>query len=193
MILAGRGWGKTRTISEWCRAQIEAGHSRGGLIARTSADARDVLIEGESGLLSICPPFNRPVYEPSKRRVVWPSGQMMTLYSAEEPDSLRGPQHSFLALDELATWPSRDAFDQAMFGLRLGKNPRTVIATTPRPTPLIRELVARPDVAVTKGSTWDNAENLPEGFLHQLRDRYQGTRLGRQEIDAEILLDTPGA
>jgi phage terminase large subunit-like protein len=193
MILAGRGWGKTRTISEFCRAQIEAGHSRGGLIARTSADARDVMIEGESGLLSICPPWNRPTYEPSKRRVTWPNGAMVTLYTAEESDALRGPQHSFLAMDELATWPSRDAFDQAMFGLRLGTNPRTVIATTPRPTPLIKELVARPDVAVTRGSTWDNSANLPEGFLQQLRDTYEGTRLGRQEIDAEILLDTPGA
>jgi phage terminase large subunit-like protein len=193
LILAGRGWGKTRCLSEWVRAQIEAGHGRGGLIARTSADARDVMVEGESGLLAVCPPWNRPTYEPSKRRVTWPNGALVTLYTAEEADTLRGPQHSFLGCDELATWTGRDAWDQAQFGLRLGANPRIAIGTTPRPTELIKELVARKDVHVTKGSTWDNAQNLPEGFLQQLRDRYEGTRLGRQEIDAEILLDIPGA
>jgi phage terminase large subunit-like protein len=193
LILAGRGWGKTRCISEWCRAQIEAGHSRGGIICRTSADARDVMVEGESGILAVCPPWNKPTYEPSKRRLTWPNGALITLYTAEESDMLRGPQHSFLACDELATWPGRDAWDQSQFGLRLGTNPRTVIATTPRPTELIKELVARPDVHVTRGSTWDNAQNLPEGFLQQLRERYEGTRLGRQEIDAEILIDVPGA
>jgi phage terminase large subunit-like protein len=164
-----------------------------GLIARTSADARDVMVEGESGLLAVCPPWNRPTYEPSKRRVTWPNGALVTLYTAEEADTLRGPQHSFLGCDELASWTGRDAWDQAQFGLRLGANPRIAIGTTPRPTELIKELVARKDVHVTKGSTWDNAQNLPEGFLQQLRDRYEGTRLGRQEIDAEILLDTPGA
>jgi len=193
LILAGRGWGKTRCLSEWVRAQIEAGHGRGGLIARTSADARDVMVEGESGLLAVCPPWNRPTYEPSKRRMTWPNGALVTLYTAEEADTLRGPQHSFLGCDELATWTGRDAWDQAQFGLRLGANPRIAIGTTPRPTPLVKELVARPDVHVTKGSTWDNAANLPSGFLQQLRDRYEGTRLGRQEIDAEILLDVPGA
>jgi phage terminase large subunit-like protein len=151
------------------------------------------MVEGESGLLAVCPPWNRPTYEPSKRRVTWPNGALVTLYTAEEADTLRGPQHSFLGCDELATCTGRDAWDQAQFGLRLGSNPRTVIATTPRPTELVKELVARKDVHVTKGSTWDNAANLPEGFLQQLRDRYEGTRLGRQEIDAEILIDVPGA
>jgi phage terminase large subunit-like protein len=189
LILAGRGWGKTRCLSEWVRAQIEAGHGRGGLIARTSADARDVMVEGESGLLAVCPPWNRPTYEPSKRRVTWPNGALVTLYTAEEADTLRGPQHSFLGCDELATWTGRDAWDQAQFGLRLGANPRIAIGTTPRPTELIKELVARKDVHVTKGSTWDNALNLPEGFLQQLRDRYEGTpcsRPGSSEIAGEL-------
>ena len=116
MMLTGRGWGKTRALNEWVRAQIESGLTRGALIARTSADVRDVMVEGESGLLSICPNWNRPLYEPSKRRIVWPNGAQIALFSAEEPDSLRGPAHSFLAMDELAAWPDRDAFDQAMFG-----------------------------------------------------------------------------
>jgi len=111
LLLAGRGFGKTRALVEWCRAQIEAGHGRGGLIARTSADARDVMVEGESGLLAVCPPWNRPTYEPSKRRVTWPNGALITLYSAEDSDAVRGPQHSFLAMDELATWSGRDTFE----------------------------------------------------------------------------------
>jgi phage terminase large subunit-like protein len=193
MILAGRGFGKTRALVEWCRAQIEAGHSRGGLIARTSADARDVLVEGESGLLAVCPPWNKPEYEPSKRRVTWPSGAQIALYSAEEPDALRGPNFDFVACDELASWGDREPWDMAQFGLRLGRDPKTVVATTPRPTPLVRELVGRKDVHVTKGSTFDNAQNLPPAYLAALRDRYEGTRLGRQEIHAELLIDVPGA
>src|SRR5438093_3887316 len=128
LILSGRGWGKTRVLSEWVRAQIESGRcDRVGMIARTTADARDVMVEGESGLLAVCPPWNLPTYEPSKRRVTWPNGAMVTLYSAEEGDALRGPQHDALACDELAAWTGRDAWDQAQFGLRLGPFPRTVV------------------------------------------------------------------
>jgi phage terminase large subunit-like protein len=194
LLMAGRGFGKTRVGAEWCRAQVETDkNARLALIAKTSADARDVMVEGESGLLAICPPWNKPLYEPSKRRLTWPNGAMATLYSAEEPDTLRGPQHSALWCDELASWKYPEAWDMAQFGLRLGNDPRSVVTTTPRPIKLIKELVGRKDVHVTRGSTWDNAANLPATYIAQIRERYQDTRLGRQEIDAELLTDTPGA
>ncbi len=195
LVLAGRGWGKTKTISQWCLMQIEAGLGRGAAIARTAADLRDVLVEGPAGILACSPPWSRPAFEPSKRRIVFPNGATIHLFSAEESDALRGPEHAFLVADEIVTWDGggRAAFDMAVMGLRLGDNPRMAIATTPRPTPLIRELVARPDVHVTRGTTWQNASNLPPSFLTGLRERYAGTRLGRQELEAELLTDTPGA
>ncbi|HXV25948.1 MAG TPA: terminase family protein [Alphaproteobacteria bacterium] len=193
LILAGRGYGKTRALSEWIRMQIEGGLGRGGLIGRTAGDVRETLVEGESGILAVCPPWSRPQYEPSKRRITWPNGAMVTLYSAEEPDALRGPQHAFLGCDEVATWPGRDAWDQAQFGLRLGPHPRVVAVTTPRPTALIKELVGRPDVHITRGVTWENSANVPPSTLAYLREQYEGTRLGRQELEAEILVDVPGA
>ena len=113
--------------------------------------------------------------------MTWPSGAQIALYSAEEPDALRGPNFDFVACDELASWGDREPWDMAQFGLRLGRDPKTVVATTPRPTALVRELVGRKDVHVTKGSTFDNAQNLPPAYLAALRDRYEGTRLGRQE------------
>jgi phage terminase large subunit-like protein len=194
LVLAGRGFGKTRTAAEWVRAEVEAGRrGRFGLIARTAADVRDVIVEGESGILATARPDFRPRYEPSKRRLTWPNGAIATTYSADEPDLLRGPQHDALVADELAAWKYPEAWDMAMLGLRLGANPRVVAATTPRPTKLIRELVDAPTTHVTRGSTYDNLDNLAPAFADQIIKRYEGTRIGRQELLAEILTDMPGA
>lgn len=203
LILAGRGFGKTRTGAEWVREQVKAGAKRVGLIAPTASDARDVMVEGESGLLSVCwagdkthngESLGRPSYEPSKRRLTWANGTIATLFSAEEPERLRGPQHEVLWCDELASWKYlRDTWDMAMFGLRLGDRPRTCITTTPKPLPLVKEIVKDPRTVVTRGSTFDNATNLAPTFLKAVQDKYAGTRLGRQELNAEILDDLPGA
>ena len=195
LIMAGRGWGKSRTGAECVRAWVEAGTcQRVALIARTAADARDVMVEGESGLLAISPPWFRPVYEPSKRRLTWPNGAIGTLYSAEEPEALRGPQHDGAWGDEVAAWKyPEEAWNNLLFGLRLGRNPRIVATTTPRPTRHMRALLADPTTRVTKGRTKENARNLATTFLHQVVGKYEGTRLGRQELDAEMLDDSTGA
>jgi predicted phage terminase large subunit-like protein len=194
LILAGRGWGKSRTGAEWVRAQATSGRaSRIALVARTAADVRDVIVEGESGILAISPPHERPIWEPSRRRLTWPGGTIATTYSAEEPDQLRGPQHDAAWCDELAAWRYPDAWDQLQMGLRLGSDPRVVVTTTPRPTPLVRALVASSTTVVTRGRTADNARNLAPGVVEALAARYAGTRLGRQELDGEILDDAPGA
>ena len=151
------------------------------------------MVEGESGLLAIAPPWDRPDYEPSKRRLTWENGAIATTYSADEPERLRGPQHDLAWCDELAAWRYPEAWDMLMFGLRLGDDPRAVVTTTPRPSRLIKALVADPRVVVTRGTTYENAENLAPAFLEQIIRRYEGTRLGRQELDAEILEDVPGA
>jgi phage terminase large subunit-like protein len=196
LLLAGRGFGKTRTLSEWVCEQVASGQaSRIALVAATAADARDVLVEGQSGILAVAPPSFRPIYEPSKRRVTWPNGAIATTFSAEEPDRLRGPQHDAAVCDELASWSHPETWDMLQFGLRLGRHPRCLVATTPRPTKLIRELLARErqDVVVTRGSTYENRANLAPGFFDQVIRKYEGTRLGRQELNAELLDDTPGA
>jgi phage terminase large subunit-like protein len=193
LLLAGRGFGKTRTGAEFVRARVGARTARRiALVAPTAADARDVMVEGESGLLAIAPPADRPLYEPSKRRLTWPNGAVATLFSADEPERLRGPQHDFAWCDELAAWRYPDAWDMLMFGLRLGDDPRAVVTTTPRPTKLIRALLADPKVVTTRGATAENRANLAPAFLDQIVKRYQGTRLGRQELDAELLDDMPG-
>lgn len=192
LVLAGRGWGKTRTIVEWAkqRAHADPG-SRGAIVASTAADARDIVVDGESGFLNTSDDIT---YHSSKRRLTWTNGSQATLYSAEEPDRLRGPQQHWAIADELAAWKYAQAtWDMLMFGLRLGENPRCAIATTPRPTPVIRGLVADPLTHVTKGSTFENEANLAPAFLNAILKKYEGTRLGRQEIDAEILDDVPGA
>lgn len=159
----------------------------------TASDLRDVLVEGQSGMLNICPPWNRPKYEPSKRRLTWPNGAIALLYSADEPDRLRGPEHDLAACDELAAWRYPEAFDMLLLGLRLGKNPRCAIATTPRPTKIIKRLVGDGKTVVVRGNTFDNEDNLSPIFLEAIKDKYAGTRLARQEIEAEILEDLPGA
>lgn len=197
LILAGRGWGKTRTGSEWVRSLAEAATvHRIALVGPTAADVRDVMVEGESGILAVCPSHNFPTYEPSKRRLTWPNGVQATMFSSEEPDRLRGPQHGAAWADELGAWRNvGDTWSMLQFGMRLGRRPRTLITTTPRPLPILRDLVGREgsDVYVTRGRTYDNAANLAPSFFSQIVKQYEGTRLGRQELDAEILSDTPGA
>lgn len=194
LILAGRGWGKSRTGAEFVRAEVKSGRAgRIALVARTAADVRDVIVEGESGILAISPKGERPTWEPSRRRLTWPNGAQATTYSAEEPDQLRGPQHDLAWTDELAAWRYPDAWDQLRFGLRLGDHPRVCVTTTPRPTKIIRDLMASPDTVVTRGRTRDNVANLAPGVVAELERRYAGSRLGRQELDGEVLDDSAGA
>lgn len=194
LLLAGRGFGKTRTGAEYVRFMATTQQARHiALVAPTALDARNVMVEGESGLLSIGPEHQRPHYEPSLHRLTWPNGAIGTLFSADEPNRLRGPQHDLAWCDELAAWRYPAAWDMLLLGLRLGDDPHAIVTTTPRPIKLIRDLVADPTVAVVHGRTLDNAKNLAPAFLAQIVKRYQGTRLGRQELDAEILDDVPGA
>lgn len=194
LILAGRGFGKTRTGAEWVREQVDAGYRRIAFVAPTAADARDTMVEGESGILAISPPWNRPIYEPSKRRLTWPNGAIGTLFSAEEPERLRGPQHDAAWCDELAAWASpQETWDMLQFGLRLGDHPRQVVTTTPKPIPTLKSIIADKGTVITRGGTKDNAANLAPSFLEKIVGRFAGTRLGRQELDAEILDDVPGA
>lgn len=192
LLLAGRGFGKTRTGAEWTRTAKER-YPRIALIAPTAADVRDVIVEGESGLLATSPPDDRPVYEPSKRRITWQNGAQAACYSADEPERLRGPQHHAAWCDELCAWRYPEAWDMLMFGLRLGSDPRVVVTTTPKPVKLIRELLKSPSTKVTRGSTYDNRANLAAPFFEQIVKKYEGTRLGRQELMAELLEDVPGA
>jgi phage terminase large subunit-like protein len=158
-----------------------------------AADARDVMVEGESGIMGVSPDGARPIYEPSKRRLTWPDGAIATTYSADEPERLRGPQHDCAWCDELGSWRYPEAWDMLMFGLRLGDDPRVIVTTTPRPTRLIKELVADPTVAISRGTTYANRANLAGAFLQQIIRKYEGTRLGRQELNAELLEDVRGA
>ena len=195
LILAGRGFGKTRAGAEWVREQVEGNRvGRIALVGETLADVRDVMIEGESGLLAISPPHAMPLYEPSKRRLSWPNGAVAMAYSGDEPDQLRGPQHDAAWADEPAKWKYPiEAWDNLEFGLRLGRAPRVVATTTPRPIKLLRDLLADPMTVVTRGSTYENQPNLAPSFLDRMVRKYEGTRLGRQQLHAEVLDDVPGA
>jgi phage terminase large subunit-like protein len=197
LLMAGRGFGKTRTGAEWIKELVETNAARHiALVGPTAGDARDVMVEGPAGLLAVSSPWCRPEYEPSKRRLTWPNGAIASTFSSEEADRLRGPQHDAAWCDELGAWnnPS-DTWDMLMFGLRVGAHPRWLVTTTPRPIKLLKELLAREgkDVVVTRGTTIANAANLAGPFLETIRKRYEGTRLGRQELDGELLSDTPGA
>lgn len=204
LISAGRGWGKTRTGAELVRDWAESSARRRSpehiaLVARTAADARDVMVEGVSGILAVSHPHHRPIYQPSMRRLTWPDGTTATTYSAEEGSQLRGPQHHRAWADEAAAWGDEpDAWTQLIFGLRLGRDPQLVVTTTPRPTRLIKDLfISAKDplsgVFLRTGKTSDNAANLAAPFLDEIRRIYGGTRIGRQEEEGELLLDTPGA
>lgn len=195
LVCAGRGFGKTRTGAEFIRQRVADGARAIALIGPTAADVRDTMVEiGPGSILKNSPPWDRPEYEPSKRRLTWrKTGAVATLFSADEPERLRGPQHDTIWADEIGAWKyQRETWDQATFGFRLG-SPRGIITTTPRPTPVMKELLRDPTVQVTRGSTFDNAANLAKPFLARLLKRYEGTRLGRQELYAQLLEDTPGA
>lgn len=194
LLLSGRGYGKTRAGAEWVREQVEShGKKRIALVAATAADARDVMVEGESGILAISRPDFVPRYEPSKRRLTWPNGAMATTYSADEPRALRGPQHDAAWCDELAAWRYPESWDMLLFGLRLGQNPRVVVTTTPRPTVLVKSLMAKKTTVLTRGSTYDNRANLAPEFFDDIVAAYEGTDLGRQEIYGEVIEDLAGA
>ena len=194
LILAGRGWGKTRVGSEQVRAWQEMGFSRFALVGQTPAEVRDVMIEGESGILACSPPWNMPKFEPSKRKLTWPNGAFAMTYSAENPDLLRGPQHEKAWVDELAKFKYiTETWDNLILGLRIGEDPQALVTTTPRPSKVLREMISDPKTAVTRGSTFENVANLATPFLDVILSKYEGTRLGRQELYAEILDDNPGA
>lgn len=195
LILGGRGAGKTRAGAEWVRGvalglrEFTAQPARRiALVGETLADVRDVMVEGVSGLLTIHPHRERPRWEPTRRRMVWNNGAVAQVFSADDPESLRGPQFDAAWCDELCKWRYAEAaFDMLQFGLRLGGNPRQVITTTPRPTALLKRLMADPMSAVSRMPTSANAGNLAPGFLESIVARYRGTRLGRQELDGEIV------
>jgi phage terminase large subunit-like protein len=191
LILSGRGWGKTRVGAEWVLENSER-YGRFVLAGRTSGDLRDIMIEGESGILNVAQ-GERPKYEPSKRRLTFPSGSVAVLRSADEPEGFRGIQAEAVWADELAAWEYPEAWDQMQMGFRLGFHPRQIVTTTPRPTQIIRDLMADRSTVVTVGSTYENRANLTESFLTRIVQRYEGTRLGRQELHGEILDDIEGA
>ncbi|WP_428628713.1 DNA-packaging protein [Sphingopyxis sp.] len=195
MLLAGRGFGKTRTGAEWVRAFAEATPgARIALVAASLHEARQVMVEGESGLLAIAPDALRPDYESSLRRLTWPNGAVATLYSAAEPDSLRGPEHEAAWCDEIAKWPQGEAaWDNLMLTMRIGAQPQVVATTTPRGVPLVRRLMKEKGVQVTRGATDSNRLNLSPRWLATMGAIYDGTRLGRQELDGELLEDVEGA
>ena len=196
LLMAGRGFGKTRVGAEWVRQQARLfGNARIALIGATLHEARSVMVEGESGLLAICRGLDeRPVWEPSLQRLRWPSGAQAFLYSAAEPESLRGPQHSHAWADEVAKWEQGPAaWMNLEMGMRLGLSPRIVATTTPKPVPLVRRLLADTGTAVTRRRTTDNLAHLPAAFVDSVQATYGGTRLGRQELDGELLEDVDGA
>ena len=207
MYLAGRGAGKTRTASEWVREEAKytnTGQRRFALVARTAADVRDVIVEGESGIINVTPHSERPLYEPSKRRLTWPNGNTATCFTADEPDSLRGPQFTHAWGDEVAAWRQTPdgagltAFENLRIGTRLGSNPKIMITTTPKRVPLLYELLREADanpgkVIITKGSTMDNTGNLSQAYMDGILGVYEGTRLAAQELYGEMLSDVEGA
>jgi phage terminase large subunit-like protein len=201
LLIGGRGAGKTRAGAEWIRAQAlglpPLAHSAVGsiaLVGETEHDVREVMIEGLSGLLAVHCRHERPVWSPSRRRVEWNNGAVAYAFSAEDPESLRGPQFGCAWSDELAKWRYAQAtFDMLQFGLRLGSQPRQLVTTTPRPIALIKKLMNDPTCVVTRASTRANALNLAPTFLQNVMGRYAGTRLGRQELDGEIIDDRPDA
>ena len=203
LILAGRGFGKSRAGTEWVREMVKQGHKRIALVTATNSDIERVAITGESGFLNSCwkgdktykgEPMGLPNWSPTKRTLTWANGAQLQAFSAEEPERLRGPQFSAAYCDELCAWnKDRATWEQLQFTLRLGKHPQVCIATTPKPTKLIRELLKNPKTAVTYGSTFDNSANLAATYLESVKSQFEGTRLGRQELYAEILDESAGA
>lgn len=196
LVMAGRGFGKTRAGAEWVRAIAETDPTaRIALIAASLDEARAVMVEGQSGILATASPGDRPLFEPSKRLLTWRSGARATLYSAGEPESLRGPQHSHAWCDEIGKWgrSAEGAWDNLMLGLRMGIEPRVVATTTPRAVPIVRRLLGDPETRITRGSTYENAAALPPAFVRSVKRQYGKSLLGRQELDGELIEDLPGA
>jgi len=203
LINAGRGFGKTRCGAEWVREQVKLGHKRIACVASTNSDIERVMVKGESGFLSVCWKGDKtykgkdmgfPEWSPTKRSLTWANGAKVEFYSAEEPERLRGPQFSAAWCDELAAWNKDiDTWQMLQFCLRLGKHPRVCVTTTPKPTKLMRELLKNPKTTVTSGSTFDNAANLADTYLTAVKEQYEGTRIGRQELYAEVLEEAEGA
>lgn len=195
LVLAGRGFGKTRTGVEWIRDRVTSGQAgRIALIAETQKDLEEVIVFGESGIASVFPPHQKPIITKKPIKIVFHTGAIATGYNATEPDQLRGPQFDTALCDELAKWRyARETWDQLQFALRLGTHPRQIVTTTPRPIPVLKEILAAPTTVVTRGITMDNEANLAASFIKSIMEKYDGTRLGRQELSAEILDDVPDA
>ena len=195
LIMAGRGFGKTRTGAETLRSWIHSGQCRRiALLSKTIGEARAVMVEGNSGLLEIHPPCERPLFEQGRHQLRWPNGALATLYGADHFERLRGPQFDAAWIDELAKFRyPEEAWNQLMLSLRLGTDPRCIVTTTPRPIPLIEKLLKSEDVVVTKGTTFENRDNLAPAFLEQIVKQFEGTRLGAQELYAQLLTEQQGA
>ncbi len=201
LVMGGRGAGKTRTGAEWVRSLVYGKLGAGGpsagriaLVGETFADVRDVMVEGVSGILAVHPEWERPTWSPSRRKLEWPNGATAQAFSSEDPEGLRGPQFDAAWADEMAKWRHAEAtFDMLQFGLRLGARPRQVVTTTPRAVPIIKRLMAAEGTVITRSRTLDNAANLAASFLTSVVVRYDGTRLGRQELEGELVEDRPDA
>lgn len=195
LVMAGRGFGKTRMGAEWVRGLAErTAGLRIAIVGATAAEVRAVMVEGECGLLAVAPNGKRPIYEPSLKRLTWPNGTIAELYSAAEPEGLRGGQHDYAWADEIAKWDKGEAaWDNLMLGLRRGANPRVMATTTPRPVPLIRRLVKEAGVVKRGGTTRANALYLPSTYIAAMDATYGGTRLGRQELEGELIDSVEGA
>ena len=199
LVMAGRGFGKTRAGAEWVRWVAEHNPAaRIALVGASLGEVRSVMVEGESGLLALAAPARSPRFEPSLRRLVWPNGAQANLFSAGEPDSLRGAQHSHAWCDEIAKWDNvgnyaTQSWNNLLLGLRLGEDPRVVATTTPRAVPLLTRLLDDPETVVTRGRTADNRAHLPRRFLADMRREFGSSALARQELDGELIADRVGA
>ncbi|MEQ6204291.1 terminase family protein [Sulfitobacter sp. HNIBRBA2951] len=201
VILGGRGAGKTRAGAEWVRTRVEGARpmdrglcTRIALVGETFDQVREVMIFGESGILACSPPDRRPVWEATRKRLVWPNGAVATVHSAHDPEGLRGPQFDGAWVDEIAKWKkSQETWDMLQFALRLGDQPQVCVTTTPRNVGVLKELLKSPSTVVTHAATQANRANLAASFLEEVQARYQGTRLGRQELDGVLLSDAEGA
>lgn len=195
LLLTGRGWGKTRTASEWIISRARAGKGPIALVGETVDEVRSVMVlDGPSSIIVNSPPDFMPQYEPSKRKLTWPNGVYAKTYSGDDPGQLRGPQHATTWCDELAKWQyMEEAWDNLIMGLRVGNDPRAIVSTTPRPLKLIKDLYNDPRCHVVSGSTYDNADNLAGRFLEEVKKKYEGTSLGDQELYGKLVWDDEGA
>ena len=195
LLMGGRGSGKTRAGAEWIRAQVaDKGCRHIALVAPSLADAREVMLAGESGLLNIGFPSERPKFISSRRRLEWPNGAVGHIYSAEDPDSLRGPQFDAAWADEFCAWSyPEDTLSNLRFALRLGQETRLVVTTTPKPIAALKDLLKQPKIIVSRARTYDNAPHLAPSFLAAMETSYGGTQLGRQELDGDLITDHAGA